>query len=172
MMLMSENHAGWHHKRRPDTDWDFPDLLHLDFGTRALIEGLVGYGILIPVDVLPLTEALRKYAPGVRFRKVLLESLFTEERIRNPERLLSSKALPQPWLTIERAEILRRETEFRNLDHLVMIRTVQLTPTRVLVAPPQQETSNSVTRKYKDKLDGIIRVQFVDEGDRLHVRVC
>lgn len=50
-----------------------------------------------------------------------------------------------------------------------MIRTVQITPTRVLVAPPMPETSNSVTRRYKDKLDAIIRVQFRDEGVRLHV---
>lgn len=57
----------------------------------------------------------------------------------------------------------------RNLEHLVRIRSVQVTPTRVLVGPPQQETSNSVTREYADKLDALIRVQFVDERDRLHV---
>lgn len=53
-----------------------------------------------------------------------------------------------------------------------MIRTVQVTPTRVLVGPPQPETSNSVTRRYADKLDAIIRVQFVDEGERLYVNFC
>lgn len=50
-----------------------------------------------------------------------------------------------------------------------MIRTVLVTPTRVLVSPPQQEPSNSVTRRYHDKLDGIIRVQFADEEDKLFV---
>jgi hypothetical protein len=55
------------------------------------------------------------------------------------------------------------------LEHLVMIRTVQITPTRVLVGPPQQEASNSVTRRYQDQLDAIIRIQFTDEEDRLFV---
>lgn len=54
--------------------------------------------------------------------------------------------------------------------HLVMIRTVLVTPTRVLIGPKQQEPSNSVTRRYADRLDGIIRVQFADEEDQLWVR--
>lgn len=53
--------------------------------------------------------------------------------------------------------------------HLVMIRSVLITPTRVLVGPKMQEPSNSVTRRYIDQLDGIIRVQFADEEDQLHV---
>lgn len=51
-----------------------------------------------------------------------------------------------------------------------MIRTVTVTPTRVLVGPPQPETSNSVTRRYSDQLDAIIRVHFTDEGERLHIQ--
>lgn len=51
-----------------------------------------------------------------------------------------------------------------------MIRTVTVTPTRVLVGPPQPETSNSVTRRYADKLDAIIRVHFTDEGEGLHIQ--
>ena len=50
-----------------------------------------------------------------------------------------------------------------------MIRTILVTPTRLLVGPLQQESSNSVTRRYNDKLDGIIRVQFADEEDKLFV---
>lgn len=50
-----------------------------------------------------------------------------------------------------------------------MIRSVMITPTRVLIGPPQQEPSNSVTRRYADKLEGIIRVSFTDEEDRLFV---
>jgi RNA-dependent RNA polymerase len=51
-----------------------------------------------------------------------------------------------------------------------MIRNVLVTPTRILIGPPQQEPSNSVTRRYADKLDGIARVTFTDEEDRLFVR--
>jgi len=64
-----------------------------------------------------------------------------------------------------------RRTPLPELSHLVMIRTVLVTPTRVLVGAPQQDASNSVTRRYADKLDGIIRVQFADEEDRLFVRI-
>lgn len=72
-------------------------------------------------------------------------------------------------LTIVRAAALRRG-EFPVSRHIVMIRTVTVTPTRVLVGPPQPETSNSVTRRYSDKLDAIIRVHFTDEGERLNVQ--
>lgn len=69
---------------------------------------------------------------------------------------------------VGKAGFLRR-TQSLALPHLVMIRTVLVTPTRALCGPLQQEPSNSVTRKYKDRLDGIIRVNFIDEEDRLFV---
>jgi len=69
-----------------------------------------------------------------------------------------------------KARFLRRATSIM-LPHLVMIRTVIVTPTRVLSGPLQQEPSNSVTRKYSRSLDAIIRVNFTDEEDRLHVSV-
>jgi RNA-dependent RNA polymerase len=50
-----------------------------------------------------------------------------------------------------------------------MIRNVLVTPTRVLIGAPQQEPSNSVTRRYADKLEGIARVTFTDEEDNLYV---
>ncbi|RSH88373.1 uncharacterized protein EHS24_000913 [Apiotrichum porosum] len=138
-------------------DWYTPDLSEHDFETRALIEGLIGNGILRPGDVVALMKALKMHAPAPMFRHRLLESLFTEERIRDPARLIPFRANNM------------RLGNMRMLDHVVRIRTVQVTPTRILVGPPQEETSNSVTRRYHDKLDAIIRVQFVDEGDRLHI---
>ena len=50
-----------------------------------------------------------------------------------------------------------------------MVRTVLVTPTRLVISAPQQEPSNSVTRRYADRIDGIIRVQFADEEDKLFV---
>ena len=55
------------------------------------------------------------------------------------------------------------------MPHLVLIRTILVTPTRVLIGAAQAEPSNSVTRRYSDKLDGIIRVQFSDEEEKLYV---
>ena len=84
---------------------------------------------------------------------------------------LEVRGYPTSSLTnLGKAKWLRR-TAPPKLAHLVMIRTVLVTPTRVLIGAPQQEGSNSVTRRYSDRLDGIIRVQFTDEEDRLFVRI-
>ena len=52
-----------------------------------------------------------------------------------------------------------------------MVRTILVTPTRLVISPPQQEPSNSVTRRYANKIDSIIRVQFSDEEDKLFVSI-
>lgn len=44
-----------------------------------------------------------------------------------------------------------------------------MTPTRLVISPPQQEPSNSVTRRYAERIDSIIRVVFADEEDKLFV---
>ena len=67
-----------------------------------------------------------------------------------------------------KASYLRR-SDAPNRAHLVMVRTVLVTPTRLVISPPQPEPSNSVTRRYANKIDGIIRVQFADEEDKLFV---
>jgi hypothetical protein len=70
-----------------------------------------------------------------------------------------------------RARFLRtsNKKEPVRLAHLVMIRNVLVTPTRLLIGPPQPEPSNSVTRRYGKQLEGIARVTFTDEEDRLFV---
>jgi len=62
-----------------------PDISGLEFSTRALIEGLVAHGIIVPAAVNELLEALKKYAVVPFFRDRVLESLWSEERVRNPE---------------------------------------------------------------------------------------
>ncbi|KAL1413347.1 hypothetical protein Q8F55_001106 [Vanrija albida] len=159
LVLLSANHRPrTHDVVKTETEWFRPDLSRVDFTTRTLVEGLLGHGILLPSDTAALLGALRKATPAQPFWHRILESLFIEERIRDPAAAVQG-----------RASILRRGPLPKRTDHLVMIRTVQITPTRVLVAPPMPETSNSVTRKYNDRLDAIIRVQFRDEGDRLQV---
>ncbi|TYJ52353.1 hypothetical protein B9479_007047 [Cryptococcus floricola] len=134
-----------------------PDLSRLPFSTRTLLEGLIGYGVLRPVDTPDMIETLRKASPATPFQDRILEALFNQDRIRDVKALI-------PKL----AAFLRRRPPSEQ-THLVLIRTVLVTPMRVLVGPPQYESSNSVTRKYSDKLDGIIRVQFSDEEDRIYV---
>lgn len=140
--------------------WAVPDLSDLDFEMRTVAEGLLGTGILRPMDWPVLHDVLASLSNtsshDVKLR--VLESLFIEERIHDIKATVR-----------KRARSLKHVPDVRELEHVVMIRTVQVTPTRLLIGPPQQEASNTVTRRYNSNLDDIIRVQFVDEGDRLHV---
>lgn len=140
-----------------------PDLSDLDFETRTLVEGLLGTGVLRSKDWPALRHALMsdEYTGDGQVKLRVLESLFAEEGLHSIKRTVR-----------QRSKLLQHVPEVRQVDHVVMIRTVQVTPTRLLIGPPQQEASNTVTRRYSDNLDDIIRVQFVDEGDRIHVRAC
>ncbi len=147
-----------------------PKLDDVRFSTRTLIEGLIAHGILKPGDLPGLFQALKTHAPVPAFQDRILESLYKEEMIRNVQGVVRGESMIWPVLIcVGKAAYLRR-TPHSVLAHLVMIRAVLVTPTRILIGPPQQEPSNSVTRRYNDKLDGIIRVQFADEEDRLYVR--
>ncbi|KAK4685416.1 RNA-dependent RNA polymerase, partial [Tremellales sp. Uapishka_1] len=160
--LLSAKSAAWEVRLLNSTikqaaAFKMPDISTLPFSTRALIEGLVAGGIISPGDVNELRDALRANAVVPAFQDKILGSLFTEERVRSIPSLVSAKA-----------SYLRR-SDTVTLPHLVMIRTVQVTPTRLLVGPTQQEPSNSVTRKYAHSLDAIMRVQFTDEDDKLGI---
>ncbi|WVF67576.1 hypothetical protein IAT40_002334 [Kwoniella sp. CBS 6097] len=132
-----------------------PILSQIRFSARTLIEGLIAHGIVRPVDIGPLLTALQKHAVAPIFQDRILEALYNQERIRNVA------------VVVQKTASYLRRKEIPKLSHLVLIRTVLVTPTRVLVGPPQQEPQNSVTRKYKDRIDAIVRVQFADEEDRL-----
>ncbi|RXK35060.1 hypothetical protein M231_07680 [Tremella mesenterica] len=135
-----------------------PKLDHIRFSTRTLVEGLIAHAILRPVDVSRLASALNQLHASSALQDRLVESLFKEGRIRNVESLVKA-----------RARYLSEEMT-TPLSHLVLIRTVQVTPTRLLIGAPTPEPSNSVTRRYAGKIDSIIRVQFSDEEDRIFVQ--
>ncbi|BEI83326.1 hypothetical protein CcaverHIS002_0311940 [Cutaneotrichosporon cavernicola] len=141
-------------------EWNPPDLSDLDFEVRTLAEGLIGTGILRPQDWPDLLESLDTatlpYSRDAKLR--VLESLFTEERIYDIKTTLQ-----------KRLRTFKSVPHTKDIKHVALIRTIQITPTRMLIGPPQQEASNTVTRKYADHLDDIIRVQFADEGDRIHI---
>ncbi|WRT68501.1 uncharacterized protein IL334_005477 [Kwoniella shivajii] len=135
-----------------------PDLSNIRFSARTLIEGLVAHGIIRPADIPALLSTLEEVAVVPTFQERILERMYNQQhRIRNV-----------PIVVRGIANYLRKGPA-SSFSHLVLIRTVLVTPTRLLVGPPQQEPSNSVTRRYADRLHGIIRVQFTDEEDRLFV---
>lgn len=68
-----------------------PDLSSIRFGTRVLIEGLIGLGTLKPGDVNELLTALRTHARVPAMQERILESLFGEERIRNVKNIVAGE---------------------------------------------------------------------------------
>ncbi|XVE97429.1 hypothetical protein REPUB_Repub03eG0018700 [Reevesia pubescens] len=63
--------------------------------------------------------------------------------------------------------LLRNPKLFKNpkqLDDVVEIRRLVITPTKAYCLPPEVELSNRVLRKYKELADRFLRVTFMDEG--------
>lgn len=90
--LVSLNKREWTRTRKLHSEWIVPDLRRLDFDSRALVEGLIGHGIIRPVDVADLLKALDEFAKALPFRQRLLTNLFAEERIRNVRAIVQSES--------------------------------------------------------------------------------
>ncbi|KAL8286145.1 hypothetical protein RQP46_004633 [Phenoliferia psychrophenolica] len=133
----------------------------LPFPIRYAIDGLLSFGIIIDSQVEPLLEILKdQIHDNPEKAERILHSLFRstriwetdlEQRIKdvNPFILSRPKRPPQ--------------------SHMVFVAKVVVTPTRVLLFPPECQTSNAVLRAFpKQTEEGrFIRVQFWDEGNRL-----
>lgn len=52
----------------------------------------------------------------------------------------------------------------KQLDDIVEVRRLVITPTKAYCLPPEVELSNRVLRKYKEVADRFLRVTFMDEG--------
>jgi RNA-dependent RNA polymerase len=72
------------------------------------------------------------------------------------------------YLCVEKARYIRRSKKTVVPAHTIMIRRVTVTPTRILLFPPERETSNSVLRQFENT-DSFIRVSFADEDSRVKV---
>ncbi|KAI6680171.1 hypothetical protein NL676_034052 [Syzygium grande] len=70
--------------------------------------------------------------------------------------------LLQKWL-LKNPKLLKNRKE---LNDIVEIRRLIVTPTRAHCLPPEVELSNRVLRKYKDVADRFLMVTFMDEGQQ------
>ncbi|GBB88560.1 hypothetical protein RclHR1_01510011 [Rhizophagus clarus] len=101
---------------------------------------------------------------------MLLSRLPSQVAIHILERIYSrKKRIYDPY------SYLRSELDFmrsKNIDvepkyvpsHCVMMRKVVISPTTMYFLPPSMETSNRVIRRFRDKMDNFLRIQFVDEA--------
>lgn len=76
--------------------------------------------------------------------------------------------MPIDNLRAEKAEIVKSTNFVEDPPHIVRIRRVYVTPSRILMFPPEPETGNSVLRAFKNA-DCFLRVTMTDEDDRLQV---
>lgn len=144
--------------------------LFLSFELRFLVEGLISRGILCETEVDSLHKALQYYEEARR--PLILEALFKRNRTGNIGKDVNGRwplmfAAPHSDLS---PEVNRRMGPVRPIPpHCILVRKCLVTPTRCLLQPPQQETSNSMLRAYSLYHDRFLRVQFVDEDDGLPI---
>lgn len=66
----------------------------------------------------------------------------------------------QDWL-LRNPKLFKRP---KQLDDIIEVRRLIITPTKAYCLPPEVELSNRVLRKYKEVADRFLRVTFMDEG--------
>ncbi|KAM0755671.1 RdRP-domain-containing protein [Meredithblackwellia eburnea MCA 4105] len=136
------------HSRSSNYNASYVALLHRQFPTstsfqiRYAIDGLLGFGIIIDAQVPELLDCLKEFSEKPDFTIRLLHAFFRKTRIWD---------IP---------------SAIRDL-----ISKVVITPTRVLLYPPEVCTSNHVLRRFpRQTLEGrFLRVQFWDESNRINM---
>lgn len=125
------------------------------FRIRFLIEGLITHGIILPSSTSEIIQAIRNLNLDLQER--VLTALFNEERIHDIPHLVNIRAKQL------RSKVTKVEA------HQVWIYRCMVTPTRILLFPAEQETSNDVLRRHRLHVDRFLRVQFTDEDDRIQI---
>lgn len=69
----------------------------------------------------------------------------------------------------EKAALAKSAKFVEDPPHIVRIRRVYVTPSKILMFPPEPETGNSVLRAFKNA-ECFIRVTMTDEDDRIQVK--
>lgn len=161
---------------RPMMIGEIDEVKELPFPTRYLVEGLVAQSIVQSYDVEKMAIVIRRLVTGTDYRIMdkVLASLFTAERMGPIEATLERRTaifdqidkLVRPKR--QRHEALASNTKSAD-SNMVMMRRAIVTPTRMVLLPPEKEVGNSVLRHFNQHLDRFLRVQFNDEHDQLQV---
>ncbi|KAK4701279.1 RNA-dependent RNA polymerase, partial [Phenoliferia sp. Uapishka_3] len=132
----------------------------LPFPVRYAIDGLLSFGIIIDAQVVELLDLLKEFGEDADRKERILNSFFRSTRIWD---LKKSVEEVKPF-------ILGRPKRPPQ-SHMVFVAKAVVTPTRVLLYPPECQTSNAVLRAFPIQAEEgrFIRVQFWDEGDRLNM---
>jgi len=112
-----------------------------EFRIRYLVEGLITHGVITLSSLPRLVKSLASCDLDLQER--ILTALFNEERIPNIAELVDIRSK--------------------------QVYSCMVTPTRILLFPAEQETSNDVLRRHRLHVDRFLRVQFMDEDNRVQV---
>ncbi|KAJ7627136.1 RNA dependent RNA polymerase-domain-containing protein [Roridomyces roridus] len=140
-----------------------------DFDAHYLVVGLVSQGLLLPMKVADVIHHLWPIHPETRL--AVLRALFRLER----RQLVGSLAVNQVRNLLRGMPDPRASKTRKTGDQLpadrVSMRRVVVTPTRVLLFPPNIETGNRVLRAWPAQLRAgrFIRVGFGDEDGRIRI---
>ncbi|THH33039.1 hypothetical protein EUX98_g1143 [Antrodiella citrinella] len=126
------------------------------FATRYLVEGLLSHGLISICEVESLRGGIRIYEETQRV--AILEGIFKAGRHSDVRRDVRGEL-----------SVARRITPQHTPPHCYRIRRCLVTPTRCLLNPPVNETSNDLLRMFSEHIDQFLRVQFVDDRGDLPV---
>ncbi|KAI0695361.1 RdRP-domain-containing protein [Cytidiella melzeri] len=130
-------------------------MVNETFTIRYLVEALLSHCKVLLPEVPDLFRALSRM-PASR-RSTALEGLFMWTR--------------RHTIAMDLKEVIRRVSPPTvSREHLAITRRCLVTPTRCVLMPPAEETSNSLLRRYKCYVDRFLRVQFVDDDGDFPVR--
>lgn len=149
---------------------DLSRLAGYEFDLRYLIEGLITHGVIIPSEITELAECLKRHCENDDEKAArVLRSLFNEERVRNIDAVvLGELKFGGSQLTTARSMQLSK-VQVDIDENSVMVYHCLVTPTRLVLQPPEVETSTDAIRNHLPYSDRFLRVEFVDEGDGFQV---
>lgn len=171
MKYLSERRVSSENLRKPLQIQDEPDFgthMSYPFFCMQFKEG-ISFKILFLVNAVMHKGIFNQYHLSKEFFN-LLRSQPEEVNVAALKHICASKRPDfnayermrrvQGWL-MKNPKLLERT---RELDDIVEVRRLVITPTKAYCLPPEVELSNRVLRNYRSVADRFLRVTFMDEG--------
>lgn len=138
---------------QPSALLGLPSVIHLDPAVRYQLEVCISQGILSEYTIcLDFLQRLAKLAPQDAARR--LEYLSDQGQV-----------LYTPLHLFEMEDAERYQPKLLIPYYCTLVRRASITPTTVLFSSPLAETSNRVTRRYRQLQDRFLRIQFIEEAE-------
>lgn len=149
---------------------DISRLEKYSFALRYLIESLITHGIVVPSEINELSESLTRHCDDDEDKIArVLHSLYTEERIRNIDTVVMGELRNQVSADSAVCSQQLGRVQAHTDDNSVLVYHGLVTPTRLVLLPPELETSTDALRNHLPFSDRFLRVEFIDEEDGFQI---